>query len=90
MENKRLTWEQIEKQYNKEWVELIDYDWPEGESYPRGGVIRTHGIDKKRFHQDCRRSPAPEISAFLFVGKKLASTDTVFSPSLIRVLPCEK
>jgi len=23
---KKLTWKEIEKQYNQEWVELIDYD----------------------------------------------------------------
>ena len=86
-----LTWEEIKKQYDKEWIELIDYNWAEGEPYPRAGVVRTHGIDKKLFHLECRRNPAPEISAFLFIGKKSDHGNTVFSPSLIRVShQCEK
>ena len=90
MENKKLTWEEISKKYDQEWVELIDYDWPEKEPYPRAGIIRTHGVDKKQFHQECRRDPAPEISAFLYVGKKANLEKTVFSPSLIRVTQCER
>ncbi len=85
-----LTWEEIKKRYDGEWVELVDYEWPEGEPYPRVGVVRTHGINKKRFHQDCRREPAPTISAFLFVGKRASVDSRIFSPSLIRVLQCEK
>ncbi len=90
MENKKLTWEEIRKQFDQEWVELIDYDWPEEQPYPRAGVIRTHGIDKKQFHQECRREPAPEISALLFVGKKISPENIIFPPSMIRVAPCER
>ena len=38
---KKLTWEEIKKHYNQEWVELVDYDWPDTEPYPRDGVVRS-------------------------------------------------
>jgi hypothetical protein len=25
----KLSWEEIKKNYDQEWVELVDYDWPE-------------------------------------------------------------
>lgn len=90
MENKKLTWEEIRTLYNKEWVELVDYDWPEEETYPVSGTIRSHGSQKKEFHQQCRREPVPNDSAILFVGPPHTPDDVVFSPSLIRVEPCVK
>ena len=30
---KKLTWEEISRRYDKQWVELVDYDWPEEELY---------------------------------------------------------
>ncbi len=59
----KLTWEEIKKQYDQEWVELVDYDWPDGESHPRSGTLRSHAADKKEFHQQCRREPVPDDSA---------------------------
>jgi hypothetical protein len=47
---KKLTWEQIEEQYDQEWVELIDYDWPEGMPYPQAGTVRVHASDCKTFY----------------------------------------
>jgi hypothetical protein len=70
MTPERLTWKEIEERYDQQWVELVDYDWPEGDFQPRSGVVRTHAADKKAFHRDCRREPVPEDSADLFVAKK--------------------
>ena len=83
----RLTWEEIEKEYTQQRVELIDYDWPDGDPHPRSGVVRSHGSDKKDFYQQCRREPVPNDSAILFVGPIRMPEGVVFSPSLIRIEP---
>ena len=90
MKNKKLSWDEISKHYDQEWVELVDFDWPEEEPYPLCGVVRTHGKNKNDFHLECRRDPVPMDSAFIYVGKKKSFEHAVFSPSLIRVTPCEK
>ena len=46
---KKLTWEEIKKRYDQEWVELVDYDWPDGESHPRSGTLRSHAATRKSF-----------------------------------------
>lgn len=38
----KLTWKEIEKRYDKEWVELVDYDWPEGNLNPSEGRVHVH------------------------------------------------
>ncbi len=90
MPNERLTWDEIEKSYDKQWVELVDYDWPDEDPYPRSGVLRSHHSDKKAFHQMARREPVPKHSAILFVGRPDIPENLYFSPSLIRVQPCDK
>ena len=87
---KKLTWKEIEKQFNQQWVELVDYDWPEGTPYPRSGIVRTHASDKKQFHKSCLEGDVPSDSALLFVGHKKSLDDSVFAPSLIRVEACVK
>jgi hypothetical protein len=84
MENQRVTWEQIKTSYNQEWIELVDYIWPDGEMYPLEGVIRSHGANKKEFHLQCRKDPMPLDSAILFVGPPVSKDGALFSPSLIR------
>jgi hypothetical protein len=56
---KKLTWEQIEEQYDQEWVELIDYDWPEGMPYPQAGTVRVHASDCKTFYSLANKEPRP-------------------------------
>jgi hypothetical protein len=82
----KLAWEEIEKQYNQEWVELVDYDWPDGTPYPRAGVVRVHDGDRKRFHA-LVRTQRPAGSALLFVGTPAADERLVTS-SLFRVVSC--
>ena len=84
MENQRVTWEQIKTSYNQEWIELVDYVWPDGETYPLEGIIRSHGPDKREFHLQCRKDPMPLDSAILFVGPPVSKDGALFSPSLIR------
>ena len=88
--DKRLTWEEIKAQFDQQWIQLVDYDWPEGTPYPRSGIIRTFGNDKKDFHKRCQEGNVPKDSAFLYVGHKKSFDSSVFSPSLIRFEPCEK
>ena len=65
-----LTWEEIAARYDQEWVELLDYVWPEGEPYPLNGVVGIHARDKRAFYAELnRRQPKPEDSALLFVGQ---------------------
>jgi len=87
---KRLNWDELKEHYNQQWVELVDYDWPDDQPYPLSGVLRSHSADKKAFHQQCRREPMPADSAIVFVGPPQFPKNVVFSPSLIRVEPCEK
>ena len=90
MENLRISWEEIKTSYNQEWVELVDYDWPEEHASPSTGAVRTHGANKKEFHLQCRREPVPSDSAILFVGRPPIPDGVVLSPSLVRVTSCEK
>ena len=46
---KKLTWQEIEKQYDREWVQLVDYDWPEDEPLPRSGVVVVHAKARRDF-----------------------------------------
>ena len=87
---KTLNWEEIEKLYDQQRVELVDYDWPDGDSHPRSGVVRSHGADKKDFYRQCNREPVPSDSAIVFVGLPRIPEGVIFSPSLLRVDPCAK
>ena len=86
----KLTWEEIKKKYDQEWIELVDYDWPATEPNPKSGVLRSHAADKKQFYRQCKQEPVPQHSAIVFVGPPRLAAGTVFSPSLIRVEPCGK
>lgn len=86
----KLSWEEIERRYDQQRVELVDYDWPEGDPHPSSGIVRTHSADKKDFYQLCKREPVPDDSAIVFVGFPRIPDGVVFSPSLIRIEPCEK
>lgn len=86
--NKKLTWDEIKLQFDQQWIELIDYDWPDGVPYPRSGVVRNYGTNKKEFHKRCLEGEVPRDSAFVYVGHKKSFDEAVFSPSLIRIEPC--
>jgi hypothetical protein len=62
-----LTWAEIARLYDKEWVELVDYNWPEEEEYPRSGIVRVHAKTRKDFDKLTEIDP-PRDSAFVFVG----------------------
>ena len=87
MEHEKLTWDEISKEYHEQWVELIDYDWPEGTPYPRAGVVRAHDKDRKKFHA-LVKSQTPAGSALLFVGAP-SRTEGVVHNNLVRVVACK-
>ena len=65
----KLTWNEIEKRYDKEWVQLVDYDWPEGLPFPKSGVVRVHAQERKEFYRKAQElEPNAKDSAFVFVG----------------------
>jgi len=86
MTNQKLSWEEISKQYNQQWVELIDYDWPEGTPYPQSGIVRTNESDRKKFHEMVRQNTSSD-SALIFVGLPAKNESTVYN-NLCRVQVC--
>lgn len=65
---KKLTWDEIKRLYPDEWVELVDYDWPEEEQDPRGGVVRVHAKTRQEFDRLADIDP-PTDSAYAYVGE---------------------
>lgn len=85
MNSKKMTWEEITKLYDKEWVELIDCDWPEEEINPRSGIVRVHSNDRSNFYKLVAAQPSLD-SAIAFVGKAEIPPGVVFSPGMRRVV----
>jgi hypothetical protein len=75
---KKLSWERILAQYDQQWVELIDYDWPDEEPFPRAGTVRVHAASRKEFDRLINVNPPPD-SAIVFVGKRKLSSDILWS-----------
>lgn len=84
MDNK-LTWDKIKELYDQQYVELVDYDWPENEMHPRSGVVRAHSSDRVQFYNQVGKD-TPVDSAILFIGKTKLPKDVVFSPGLRRIV----
>ena len=66
--NEKLSWEEINRRYPNEWVELVDYEWDEADPDPKSGVVRVHSKDSKEFEEMIKRD-SPSDSALVFVGK---------------------
>jgi hypothetical protein len=78
---KKLTWDKIEKLYNRQWVQLIQYDWPEREALPRAGVVRVHAKTRQEFDRLIAREPQKN-SALLFVGERKIPPGVLLSANL--------
>lgn len=63
----KISWDEIKRNYSGEWVELINYEWEEGQPYPSAGEIRVHAPNRKEFYQQANQN-RPLDSAILFVG----------------------
>ena len=80
----KQSWDQIEKDYDQQWVELVDYDWPEGKPFPKSGIVRVHESDRKKFYE-LAKVDAPKDSAILFVGKPEVPADTILCSSIMQI-----
>jgi hypothetical protein len=63
----KLTWQEIEKRYWHQWVQLVDFDWPDTEPWPTSAVVRVHAADKREFNKLAAQD-RPRSTATLFVG----------------------
>ena len=82
----QLTWEEITKRYDKEWVELVDYDWPDGARYPKAGIVTVHDTDRRRFGRQLKqRVSVISDRAWIFVGTPDRDPDTILYTSLFRL-----
>jgi hypothetical protein len=69
MSAENLTWEQIKERYSEQWVELIDYDWPDGVPWPKSGVVRVHSPERKEFWRLVKeKQPEVTDSAIVYAG----------------------
>lgn len=64
---KKLSWDEIRKEYDQEWVHLIDYDWDESDPYPKSGVVHLHAKTRKEFDKLMITSD-PIAGARIYVG----------------------
>lgn len=64
----KLTWQEIEKRYDHQWVLLDDYDWPEEEEFPKAGVVKVHAKERAEFDRLIAAREAGFDSALIFVG----------------------
>ena len=85
--NEILSWPEIEERYNGEWVQLVDYDWPEGKPYPNAGHVRIHATTRKEFNRLVKQA-APVDAARLFVGKIKFDEGVIFSANAIKITAC--
>ena len=83
--SEKLSWEEIKELYDQEWVELVDYDWPEEDESPRTGIVRIHSPNRDEFYR-LAATDSPVDSAIVFVGKQKLPKDQIFSPGMRRVV----
>lgn len=81
---KKLAWDEICKQHNKEWVHLIDYDWTDGQPYPNSGVVRIHAKTRKEFNKLILEGE-PISGARIFVGHPEKSDDLIMMGNYMRI-----
>lgn len=85
MENKKLSWEEISKKYDQEWVLLDAFDWPEEAEYPTAGVVQIHCRDRNEFDGLMATRPSGFNSAIVFVGIPQTRSNSVTSRAYSRV-----
>jgi len=81
----KLSWEEIKRKYDKQWVELVDYDWPDEEVYPRAGIVRIHACSRKEF-DDLADVDPPKDSAYIFVGRRAPKGAAVLTSGYSQVI----
>ena len=84
----KLAWHEIEKFYDQQWVQLVEYEWEDGRPYPSSGVVRIHAPTRKEFNRLVLQSSAVD-AARVFVGQSMLAKGVVFSPNIVKMTPCE-
>ena len=85
----RLSWEEIQKRYNQQWVQLVDYEWPEGEPRPLSGRVRIHAPERREFNKLILESEAVD-AARVYVGDHRLPESTILSSNIVKIIPCEQ
>lgn len=83
----RLSWDEICKQYDQQWVHLIDYDWKDGEPYPNSGIVHLHSKSRREFDK-LMMEGEPISGARLFVGKVRIDPNIIVMGGF-RMIQCE-
>ena len=84
---KKLSWKEIEEQYHREWIQIVDYDWVDTEVYPRRGVVRTHAKSREEFDNLVMQQPLVD-SAVIFVGAPESPPEGVVPSANLGRHPC--
>ncbi len=82
-----LSWQEIEKNYNQQWVQLVDYDWPEGEPRPKSGRVRLHASTRKEFNKLVLEAE-PVNAARIYVGTHKMPEGIILSSNVVRITSC--
>ncbi len=65
---KRYTWADLNKKFQGEWVELIEFEWSESSAHPRWARVRHHANSQRELQEMIRRSTAFEGAVTLFIS----------------------
>ena len=85
MAAEKLSWEQIKKLYDHEWVLLDNFDWPEEQEYPKAGIVVIHAKKRAEFDRLIAAREAGFDSALIFVGEPDHSGDEISSRECSRI-----
>lgn len=72
----KLAWNQILKKYDGNWVHLVDFEWDEGEPYPRFGSVHLFAKTRKEFNELIKTSDRIP-GARIYVGKIAEPQDSM-------------
>ncbi|MCI5065837.1 hypothetical protein MRY87_08945 [bacterium] len=84
---KKLSWQEIEKKYHEQWVQLVDFDWPEGEPRPASGRVRLSAPTRKEFNKLVLEAD-PVDAARIYVGPHKLPKGDILSSNIVRIVPC--
>ncbi len=79
--SEKLSWEEIKKRYDGEWVELVECTWEETKSHPTCGVVRVHATTRKEFDKLSLENPVDDF-AILYVGTPKRTEGEVLTNNL--------
>ena len=83
----KLSWQEIERRYERQWIQLVDYDWPNGQQFPSSGCVRLHANSREEFNRLVLKA-FPVDAARLFVGEPERESNVIFSPNTVKMTIC--